>query len=353
MKTHEKTAFLKFFITYFVSVALLILALGFFYFEQMQGELVKKEHFSLIEYARHIKMNEDLKKFAHDFHYEYINQHDKHIDIRNFTIDAKEFSKHIPMKNSNYYLKVYKSKADYLHKLKSLKTKIIIVQILLLMLFALISYFLAKKALAPLNESIHTLDKFAKDLIHDLNTPVGAMKLNIKLLEKNEYIQGSSALERLKKSVNTISELKESLTTLLEKKTFQVTPLNVCQIANEVILLHQQNYPDLKLKVSCSSLVATVNENAFKQILHNLISNACKYNLANGSVNIYTRENTLCIKDTGVGIKEPEKIFTREYSAQNSSGLGLDIVKRLCESMGITIKVDSDATGSLFCLKFQ
>lgn len=336
-----------------MSVALLILAVGFFYFEQMRGQLVKKEHFSLIEYARHIKMNENLKEFSADFHHEYINEHNKHIDIKIFTIGEDEFSKLIPMKSSNHYLKVYKSKSIYLNNLKSLETKIVIVQALLLMLFASISYFLAKKALNPLNESIQTLDKFAKDLIHDLNTPVGAMKLNIKLLEKNEHVQGTNALERLKKSVNTISELKESLTTLLEKKTFQVTSLNVCQIANEVISLHQQNYPHLKLKVSCSSLLATVNENAFKQILHNLISNACKYNLPDGSVNIYMKENSLCIKDTGLGIKEPEKIFTREYSAQNGSGLGLDIVKRLCDSMNIIIKVDSDETGSLFCLDFQ
>ena len=43
---------------------------------------------------------------------------------------------------------------------------------------------MAKSSLKPLKESIETLDKFAKDLIHDLNTPITAMKLNIKLLER-------------------------------------------------------------------------------------------------------------------------------------------------------------------------
>jgi len=353
LRTHEKTAFLKFFVTYFLSVALLILAVGFFYFEQMQGVLLKKEHFTLIEYARHIKMGESLKNYGDAFHYKYVLKEGVHIDIRNFNIDNGEFSKFIPFKNSYKYLQVFKSKKNFDEKLHNLKINIIMIQSLLLLFFAFISYFLAKKALKPLNDSIETLDKFAKDLIHDLNTPVGAMKLNIKLLEKNEHVKDTTALQRLKKSVNTISELKESLTTLLEKKTFQVRELNICQLANEVIGMHQQNYPHLHLRVSCSSMMVVANENALKQILHNLISNACKYNIPDGSVNIYMKDNSLCIQDTGLGIQEPEKIFEREYSAQNSSGLGLDIVKRLCESMNISIKVSSDENGSLFCLEFQ
>ena len=319
----------------------------------MQVLLVKKEHFTLIEYARHIKMDESLGQYSAGFHHQYVLKEGVHVDIRNFTIGADEFSKFIPSKDSYLYLQVFKSKNIFDTNLYNLKIRIIIVQMLLLLFFALISYFLAKKALKPLHESIQTLDKFAKDLIHDLNTPVGAMKLNIKLLEKNELVKDTKALVRLKKSVNTISELKESLTTLLEKKTFQVAPFNVCSLANEVISLHQQNYPNLKLTVSCSSLIATVNENAFKQILHNLISNACKYNIPDGSVNIYMKNHSLCIRNTGLGIQEPLRIFEREYSAQNSSGLGLDIVKRLCDAMEIKVNVSSEENGSLFCLEFQ
>jgi len=348
---HEKSAFLKFFITYFLSVAILILVSGFFYLQQMKSQLLKGEHFSLIEYARHIKMDEATKEFSKDFHYRYIEKK-KHIDIKNFKIDKEEFSKYIPIKKEQYYLKVFKSKYIYNLNLSNLKIKIISIQVLLLLIFALISYYLAKNALKPFQESIETLDKFAKDLIHDLNTPVTAMKLNIKILQKQNDYSDSKALNRLSKSINAISELRENLTILLEEKTFQVTNTNIYDVVRDVVQLHQPNYPRLKFEVVYSSFIVKANANALRQILHNLVLNACKYNKVDGYIKIYVKNNKLFIEDSGVGIKEPDKIFDREYSGQNSSGLGLDIVKRLSEAMNIKIEVSADNNGSCFSLEF-
>ena len=328
---------------------MLILVSGFFYFQEMKSQLLKGEHFSLIEYARHIKMGDGTKEFSKDFHHSYI-QKDEHIDIRNFEIKKNEFSKFIPIKNQDRYLKVFKSKNIYSLKLSNLKIKIISLQFLLLVVFAFISYYLAKNALKPLQESIETLDKFAKDLIHDLNTPITAMKLNIKILQKQN--ENSKALVRLSKSIDAISELRENLTILLEEKTFQVTNTNIYDVVRDVIQFHQPNYPNLNFEVNYFNFIIKANANALKQILHNLILNACKYNKDNGYVKIYLKDNKLCIEDSGVGIKEPNKIFTREYSGQNSSGLGLDIVKRLSDAMNIKVEVMSDDNGSCFSLEF-
>lgn len=352
MEEHKNNAFLKFFLTYFFSVAVLILVAGFFYFEQMKLQLVKAEHFSLIEYARHIKMGENLDLFSKDFHYTF-EKKKKHIDIKNFKINKIEFIKYIPTHNEYMYMKVFKSKRKFISKITQLKYKIISIQFILLVIFAFISYFLAKNALKPLQDSIKTLDSFAKDLIHDLNTPVTAMNLNIKLLQKQDTFRKSKPLERLKKSVDTISELRVSLTTLLEKRTFQISKLNICTIVKDVVELHQQNYSKIIFKVECLNFVVYVNKNGLKQILHNLISNACKYNKSEGFVHIYVQDNKLYIKDSGVGIKDPDKIFDRAYSTQNSTGFGLDIVKRLCEAMKINIEVISDKNGSCFSLEFK
>ncbi len=350
MLHHEKSAFFKFFITYFISVAILILAVGFFYFEQMKGHLLKSEEFSIIEYARHIKMDESLENFGKEYRYIISQEREKHIDIRNFTSTTNLFSKFVPIEKNGNYLQLFKLKNGYNSKLLSLKMKIIIIQFFLLLLFAYISYILAKSALKPLQESIITLDKFAKDLIHDLNTPVTSIKLNIKILEKNELLQNNNAMIRLKKSVHTISELHENLTVLLQEETFQMQVLSLCDIVDDVIQTQKQIYPEINFEINCSNLKLKLNQNATKQILQNIISNACKYNSKNGYVKIYNKGNTLYIKDSGKGIKEPHKIFDRLYSGEDSSGIGLDIVKRLANAMDIKIEVQSDNRGTIFIL---
>jgi len=351
LEQHKKLAFLKFFITYFVSVALLILVAGFFYFSQMKNHLLKTEEFLLIEYARHIKQGKSLDEYKKDYHHIFMDKNDKYIDMKNFTITKNEFFKFIPMKFSGVYLQVVKSKKSFDKKLWNLKEKIISLQILLLLLFAYISYKLAMNALKPLTESIATLDKFAKDLIHDLNTPVTSIKLNMKLLEKIPNLQNNKAIIRLNKSVNNISELHENLTILLQEETFQMQVINVCDIVKEVIEVQKSIYSDIQFLTECSHLNAKLNSNAIKQILQNIISNACKYNFKNGYIKIYSTSNALYIEDSGKGIKEPQKIFERSYSDEKSSGIGLDIVKRLADAMHIKVEVQSNKNqGTTFIL---
>ncbi len=349
MRHHERTAFLKFFIIYFLSVAILILVAGFFYFSQTRDYFLKVEEFSLIEYARHIKMGEGTKEFSEDYAQSFVTS-DKHIDITNFTSSESEFIKFIPMQRNAFYMKVVKSTKDFDEKLWSLKEKVIVIQLLLLLFFAYLSYRLAKSALKPLQDSIATLDKFSKDLIHDLNTPVTSIKLNMKLLEKVPELKNNNAVGRLNKSVHAISELHDSLTTLLQEETFQMQTLNLCEIVEDVALTQKQIYPRTEFKIECSNFKVKLNHNGIKQILQNIISNACKYNRVDGYVKIYKKNGSLYIEDGGDGIKDPSKIFDRSYSDENGSGIGLDIVKRLAMAMNIQIKIEKKEVGTIFIL---
>jgi len=323
---------------------------GFFYFEQIQGHYLKSEEFSIINYARHVKMQKNLDEFSSEYRHQLLSDNESPIDIRNFTITKNEFVKRIPMQENINYIRISKLTTDYDKKLKRLKQKIIFVQVLLLLLFAYISYLLAKNALRPLQDSIATLDKFAKDLIHDLNTPVTSIKLNMKLLEKNDVLQNNNALIRLNKSVRTISELHESLTVLLQEETFQMQTINVCEVVEDVVQVQKQIYPNIVFETECVNLKAKLNSNAMRQILQNIISNACKYNSKDGHIKIYVKERSLYIQDNGKGIKEPSRIFERSYSGEGSSGIGLDIVKRLAQAMEIKIDVTSSEKGTIFIL---
>ena len=350
MVHHEKKAFFKFFLIYFLSVAILIIVAGFFYLTQIKNQFLKAEEFSMIEYARDIKMKNNLGKYGKEYRHIFINKNSEQINIKNFAIIENEFTKYIPINRFKGYLQVFKLKNSFDKKIFKLELMIASIQLLLLILFGWLSNILAKNALKPLRQSISTLDKFAKDLIHDLNTPVTSIKLNMKLLKKNQILKDNKALARLSKSVNTISELHENLTTLLQEETFQMQKTNICKIVQELVQIQEQIYPDLNFQISCSSLEAKINPKAMKQILQNIISNACKYNSKKGFIKIYTKKNKLYIEDSGNGIEEPEKIFERSYSEKHSSGIGLDIVKRLAKSMNIQIKVESSQKGAIFIL---
>ncbi len=111
-----------------------------------------------------------------------------------------------------------------------------------------------------------------------------------------------------------------------------------------------------------SSLKATGNPAAFRQILTNLISNAIKFSHDHGSVRIACEavddKAVLSVIDTGPGIRteELEHIFNKFYRAQGSdgvpgSGLGLYIAKLLAEAMGGSISATSSlGEGSTFSL---
>jgi signal transduction histidine kinase len=117
----------------------------------------------------------------------------------------------------------------------------------------------------------------------------------------------------------------------------------------------EKNYPNISFKIDINDITLFSNKEAFTRIVDNLLSNAAKYNKQNGSVDIKLINSKLYIVDTGVGIKEPKKIFNRFYKEQERGiGIGLHIVKKLCEELGIKIALESELDkGSTFILNLS
>jgi len=306
----------------------------------------------MIEYTRQLKMNMNPQS-------EHIKHRKIEIEIQNFNMDnfaikESSFEKYLPYSWEGGFLLVSKDKVHYEALIFEIKITIILVQIFLLLLFATLSYFLALKALEPMKKAISTLDNFSKDLIHDLNTPVTSILLNIKLLEAKQEFTQTKALSRIKRSAEDISELHTNLKHLLHEEQMSTSTEDIFEIVDEVLATHRKLYENLHFYVEYSHFEAEVNKEAFKQVLTNIISNACKYNKESGFVKIYKNANKLCIEDSGIGIRNSKHVFERSYSEHKSGhGIGLDIVKRLCEAMNVRITVSSKVgEGTVFKLIF-
>ena len=316
--------------------------------------MIEKEHFSMIEYVRQIKMKQEPTSPEHIKH-EIVDIEIQNFSMSNFEIQSTKFLKYMPYSWEGGYILVSKDKIHYEESILEIKQYIIFIQLILLMLFATLSYFLSVQALRPMQEAITKLDNFSKDLIHDLNTPITSILLNMKLLDSHSAFKDNKPLSRIKRSVEDIGELHNNLTVLLQEESMVMQEENLFKVINEVISTHKKIYTDIFFDIRDADYYMIVNRDAFKQVMVNIISNACKYNKQGGYVKIYARDRILYIEDSGIGIKNPQNIFERSYKEHKSGhGIGLDIVKRLCEAMEIEIVVVSEVDrGTTISLKFK
>ena len=95
-------------------------------------------------------------------------------------------------------------------------------------------------------------------------------------------------------------------------------------------------------------------------VIEQIISNSLKYT-KEGGLEIYMEGQELCIKDTGIGIKNSDvlRVFERGFSGYNgrltqqSSGLGLYLSKKISEELGHQIRIESEVgTGTTVRIRF-
>ena len=104
----------------------------------------------------------------------------------------------------------------------------------------------------------------------------------------------------------------------------------------------QKLYPSLDFTFETEPFCVESDVNALYRILDNILSNACKYSRKKGHIVISNRAHVITIKDSGIGIKHPEWVFERYYKEGNRGlGLGLHIVKSMCDALGISIHIES------------
>ncbi|MGN6313095.1 MAG: sensor histidine kinase [Rhodanobacteraceae bacterium] len=209
--------------------------------------------------------------------------------------------------------------------------------------------------------------EFNADVSHELRTPLAVIATTTELLMGNPELPDKAKvrLKRIERAVRQSTELTQAL--LLLSRAERSGPqdgetTDVAKVAAEVIDTNQQHIGHkpvavrLEVEDVCeveapSSVVAVA--------LGNLVGNACKYTLE-GEVVVRVQCDRVLVEDTGPGIKpeQAEHLFERgvrgEGQTVKGAGLGLAIVRRLCELYGWRVSLAPRAErGAVATLDFQ
>ncbi len=221
-----------------------------------------------------------------------------------------------------------------------------------------IGYFLLKLFLKPMRDSLHLLDTFIKDTTHELNTPVSTILTNIELIDKEKMEDKAlvKIINRMEIGAKTISNIYDDLTYLMLNN--KIISHNQDIELKELIKQRVEYFSSLldmkKIEVVLrleSNVVLHIDSKKISKLIDNILSNAIKYNKIGGSIFITLKEDSLSIKDTGKGIeKEHIDLMLERYarfdSAVGGFGIGLNIVKMICDEYNLTIKIDSEVGSS-------
>lgn len=344
MKRVELESFLKSFLLFLFSMGTLI---GTIYFINHTQETHQLDE-TLFNEMRLCSFTLDCPKYAIDF------VEKKEQELYTLTKREEGLFSYYPVTNATQNLiEISYAKTLYEKELKRVFDATLREFFLAMSAVFLFSILFALYTLYPLRNALRLTQEFVKDILHDFNTPLSTLRLNASMLAK-EGIQNNK-IERIQKSVATILHLQANLRLYLENTPLQKEEFDIGALIDERLQEIAMNYKELRLENRVKNKRLFTNRGAFVRILDNLLINAAKYNTKEGSIEVYLEgENTLCIKDSGKGIKNPSKIFDRFYKEhERGLGIGLHIVKKLSTELGMKLRVESKlGAGSTFYLKF-
>jgi two-component system, OmpR family, sensor histidine kinase BaeS len=224
-----------------------------------------------------------------------------------------------------------------------------------------------------LNKQEMLRKRLTSDMAHELRTPLTTLKTHIEAFLDGIWEPTTERLEIFYDEITRLTKMVDNLRNLakLEQSNLNLnkSKINVSSELEKIVDTFKPLFikDDYELLSSIAPEVeATLDKDKFKQIMHNLLTNAHKFLKPKGRVEVILKKEkwNIVIKviDNGIGIPKEDLpyIFERFYRSDLSrnrktggSGIGLAITKAFVEAHGGRIYVESKLNkGTTFTIEF-
>ncbi|MBI1782418.1 MAG: HAMP domain-containing histidine kinase [Sphingobacteriales bacterium] len=202
------------------------------------------------------------------------------------------------------------------------------------------------------HQSFVSQKEFSENASHEMQTPLAVFQSKLELLmqttpltEEQALLMGDMAdvaqrMARLNKSLVLLTKIENSQFADKENVSIKV-------YIEKFILLYQPQINEKQITVDnkiVENEILHANAALIEILINNLIGNAIRHNIVGGSIGIKLHRDRLIIENTGKAYPlDKEKIFQRfqkESTDNNSIGLGLEMVKKVCNINNYIITYD-------------
>jgi len=381
----ERKSLIRFLGVYTLLVMLLIALVGYFYYQSQEKLAFSAYRIKLMEYAA------DQTKRLHALHDHFPDAdtypRDRRFESAIYDLEYVRIFSTLHQPRVNLEEEIYRV-GDRIHFVKILDdyylgAKYLIIEVpedtawhteacrtvggyglAALVLLGLAGVYLARLFVRPMRHAIEMLDQFIRDTTHALNTPLSAILANIETIDHASLTPANTKrLRRINIAARTVSPLYEDLkfATLEQEKATEEAQLDMRELVESrleyfAILIESKR---LTLQGDLSAATLRADRRLIERVVDNLISNAVKYNRRGGTIRVVLRPGALTVADTGVG-SAPEDLphifdrYTRFDESEGGFGIGLSIVRRICDHYDIAIEVDSTlGEGTAITLRWE
>ena len=224
--------------------------------------------------------------------------------------------------------------------------------------------------------------EFLQRMSHDIRTPINGICGMVDMAEHyaDDMEKQTEYRTKVKEASNMLLELVNDVLDMSKLESGEIVleeiPFNLRKIFEEVLVVIEQIAAEQNIRIVWEKKEITHRDligspGYVKRVMMNILSNAVKYNRANGQIYISCRElpseqpemttiEVTC-RDTGIGMteafqKQIFEPFAQEHTGSRTkfagTGLGMPITKKLVEKMGGTISFESkEGAGTTFVIR--
>lgn len=207
---------------------------------------------------------------------------------------------------------------------------------------------------------------FIADMVHQIRTPLSVIMTNSSLIEMKTEDQVSSYLTQINSAINMLSNSYEDLSYIISNDTLEYNPIEIdlTDFLNDRIdffeIISQANHKTITTNIA-NDLKITMNDTELERLIDNNLSNAIKHSYDKSEIEIVLKKSdddiVLEFISKGENIRSVSRLFdknyTESYSAKRSLGLGLNMVKMICEKNNICYSVHSEDNTNTFTYTFK